>query len=92
MPEVEKAGAEASGKQKAGKGSMVVVDFGKQKRKQIKELRAGEGPLLAKVEETIAELRGQGVLSESSQTLVVVVKEKPRGGSLNIGSLGGLLR
>lgn len=83
MAEAEKA---------AGKGSMVVVDFGKHKRKQVKQLREGGGPLVAKVEETIAELRGQGVLSESSQTLVVVVKEKRGAGSLKLGSLGSLLR
>jgi hypothetical protein len=69
--------------------SLVVVDLGKHKRKQINRLRKGEGGLVAKVEDVIAELRGKGVIGEGAQPVVIVVKEKRKVPEL---PLGGLLR
>ena len=56
----------------------IVVDMGKQKRKKVKKLRKGEGPLMARVQDVIAELQADGTVDANAQTVVVVVREKPR--------------
>ena len=71
-------------------GSMVVVDLGKQKRKRIRQLRKGEGALVEKVEDLVAELRSNGTVAGAAQVVVVVVKEKRR--ALPKLPMGRLLR
>ena len=56
-------------------GVVCVLDLGEQKRKRIKRLRRGEGKLMVKVEDAIADLQNQGVLGKQVQTVVVVVRE-----------------
>ncbi len=57
-------------------GVVCVLDLGEQKRKRIKRLRRGEGKLMVKVEDAIADLQNQGVLGKQVQTVVVVVREE----------------
>lgn len=57
-------------------GVVCVLDLGEQKRKRIKRLRRGEGKLMVKVEDAIADLQNQGVLGKQVQTVVVVIREE----------------
>jgi hypothetical protein len=68
-------------KQAAGataKGDPVIIDLGKQKRKKIRQLRKGRGPLFAKVSDTQSGLKAKGVTDENSGPTIVLVKEKKR--------------
>lgn len=56
----------------------VVLDFGKQRRKQIKRLRRGDGKLMDDINGAIAELRTAGTIGATSQAVVIVVRQKPR--------------
>jgi hypothetical protein len=56
----------------------VVLDLGKQRRKQIKQLRRGEGRLLDDINGAIEELRTVGTLGASAQPVVIIVREKRR--------------
>lgn len=62
----------------ADKSAPVVLDLGKQRRKQIKQLRRGEGRLLDDINGAIEELRTVGTIGASTQPVVIVVREKPR--------------
>ena len=55
----------------------IVLDLGKKKPKQIKQLRKGRGKLLGQIDEQIQELRWAGALEETTQPVIVVVSEKP---------------
>ena len=57
---------------------MLVIDIGKRKRKQVKMLRKGDGPLASEIENTVEQLKSEGVLDSNAQTVVVVVREKPK--------------
>lgn len=57
-------------------GDVCVLDMGKHTRKRIKQLRRGKGKLMYKVECAIEDLREDGVLSASAQTVIVVVREE----------------
>jgi len=57
-------------------GIVCVLDMGEQSRKRIKRLRRGEGRLMDKVEDAIADLQTQGVVGKDVQTVVVVVREE----------------
>ncbi|MBU0493523.1 MAG: hypothetical protein KKA73_13380 [Chloroflexi bacterium] len=58
--------------------SMIVIDMGKKKRKDVRRLRKGRGRLMRRLNEAIGDLQQEGVISESSQPIVVVVREKGR--------------
>jgi hypothetical protein len=55
----------------------IVLDVGKQKKKRVKELRRGTGPLMVDVAVSLDELRRDGKLSDDAQTVIVVVRQKP---------------
>ena len=57
---------------------MVVLDLGKKKRRDVKRLRKGRGRLMKRLNETLEGLREDGTIAESSQPIVVVVRERPR--------------
>lgn len=57
-------------------GDVCVLDMGKHTRKRIKQLRRGKGKLMYKVERAIEDLRDDGVLSSTAQTVIVVVREE----------------
>lgn len=56
----------------------IVVDLGKQPRKQIKKLTEGRGKLLDEVDKVIQELKVAGKISGSAQPVVIVVKQKAK--------------
>jgi hypothetical protein len=56
----------------------VVIDLGSKKRKQIKKLRKGSGPLMDDVQELLEKLRAAGHLAAGATPVVMVVKQKPR--------------
>jgi hypothetical protein len=57
----------------------VIVDLGKQRRKRIKQLRRGEGKLVAEVTGAVEELRASGTIAADAQAVVFVVRERRRG-------------
>lgn len=56
----------------------IVIDLGKHRRKRVKQLRNGAGPLAEEVNGCLAELRLNGTVSPNAQTVVVVVRERRR--------------
>ena len=58
--------------------SLVVLDIGKRKKKQIKRLRKGRGKLLRRIDEAVEELKADGLVQADAQTVVVVVEAKER--------------
>jgi phage gp45-like len=62
----------------------VILDLGKHKRKQIKRLRKGGGPLMADVKSALAEYQQNGTIAAGSQVVVVVVGQKRRKGLMGL--------
>ncbi|WP_159718332.1 DUF6200 domain-containing protein [Geminicoccus flavidas] len=60
----------------------VIIDMGEHSRRRVRQLRRGEGRLMEKVEDALADLEEQGVIQASAQRVVIVVRQEP--------SLGGL--
>jgi hypothetical protein len=58
----------------------VIIDLGKKKRKQVKQLKRGEGKLVATVEDVIAGLRSRGQIDATAQPIIIVVERRARGG------------
>jgi uncharacterized protein DUF6200 len=58
-------------------GGVLLIDLGKQSRKQIKRLRSGSGKLVDEVQKCMQELRTAGTVSESAQPVIMLVREKP---------------
>jgi hypothetical protein len=59
----------------------IVIDLGKRKRKRIKQLKQGRGPLAADVEETMAEMvrqLGEKAGGKEFVPVVVVFERKPK--------------
>lgn len=59
--------------------SPVVLDFGRQKAKSVKQLRKGKGKLVDEITSTIEELKVAGTIAASAQPVIVVVREKRSG-------------
>jgi Family of unknown function (DUF6200) len=80
MPETsgEKVEAGSTAKVNGHSTGVVIVDMGKQKRKDIKALKEGTGDLMDDVRATLDELRSNGTISSSAEPVVLVVREKPR--------------
>ncbi len=72
------ANTAADGGAQASPSPIIVEVRKKQKRKRIKQLRKGRGKLFNQVEESMAELREEGAISDDAQVVVLVVREKPR--------------
>jgi hypothetical protein len=53
-----------------------VFDLGRQKRKRVRQLRKGKGPLLEDIKLAVQEMKSTGVVPEDAHTVVVVVREK----------------
>ena len=60
----------------------IIVDIGKKRKKQIKQLRDGRGKLMDEVNGLLDELRAAGSISASAQPVVVVVQQKRKARSL----------
>jgi len=56
----------------------IVVDLGKRRRKLIRLLRRGEGPLMDDVKVCVEELRSAGTIGATAQPVIVVVSPKRR--------------
>jgi hypothetical protein len=62
-------------------GAPIVIDLGKKRRKQVKQLRQGKpGKLLHEVRAAIEALQAQNAIAPDAQTVIVVVREKRRDG------------
>ena len=61
---------------KAAESSVIIVDMGKKKRKQIKRLRRGGGKLMEQVGKTMEQLQADGEINADSPVVVVIVREK----------------
>jgi Family of unknown function (DUF6200) len=69
---------EHSGTATRGTEAPVIVDLGKHRRKAIKNLRQGQGKLMAEVSKCIQDLQAAGTVSSSAQPVVIIVREKRR--------------
>ena len=56
----------------------VVIDLGKHRRKLIKLLRRGEGPLMDDVKSCVDELRSAGTIGATAQPVIIIVRPKSR--------------
>jgi hypothetical protein len=56
----------------------IIVDLGKQRRKNVKDLRSGTGRLAEALNGCLEELRTAGTLASNSQTVVVIVRQRRR--------------
>jgi len=60
----------------AKESDVIVVDLGSKKPKQVKQLRKGQGKLMDRVRQCVAELKAGGTIGQSYIPIVVVVEEK----------------
>jgi hypothetical protein len=58
--------------------AMVVIDFGKHKRKAVKALRQGSGKLMDDLNAALDELRSSGAISPGAQPVILVVEQRRR--------------
>lgn len=56
--------------------SPLVVELGRKKAKQIRQLRKGEGPLMEEVTRIVDQLRAEGQLAPGAVPVAMVVKQK----------------
>ena len=54
----------------------LIVDLGKKRPKQIKQLRKGRGKLFDKVNSTLQELKTANTISANAEPVVVIVRER----------------
>ena len=60
----------------------LVIDFGKSRRKDVKALREGRGPLVAEIASCLDELQASGQLPKGAQPVVIVVRERRKKSAL----------
>jgi hypothetical protein len=60
----------------AAAAQTIVLDFGARSKGKIKKLRKGQGPLMERVNETVAEFVREGAIPASSPVVIVVVKQR----------------
>lgn len=56
----------------------IFVDLGKKKKKAIKKLRKGGGPLMDVIEEAVEEIKNSDKQYENVQPVIFVVREKKK--------------
>jgi len=56
----------------------LIIDLGKQRRKDVKRLREGSGPLVEEVASCLRELRESGQITRDAQPVVIVVPERKK--------------
>ena len=56
----------------------LVLDLGKQKKKQVRKMRKGQGALMGEVQEALTNLRANGSLDANARPVIVIVREKPK--------------
>ncbi len=62
--------------------SPLIVDLGKRKKKDIKQLRNGTGKLVDELKDCIGELVVGGSCSADAQPIVLIVREKRKTGRM----------
>ena len=55
----------------------IIIDAGKQKRRRIKQLKVGEGPLADEVKATVAHVRGAAATTQMIP-VVVIYERRPK--------------
>jgi hypothetical protein len=68
----------------ANSSAPIIVDLGKKKRKQIKQLRQGRGKLMEEVQQTVDELKSAGTISGNAQPVVLIVRPRSARGPLGM--------
>lgn len=68
--------SETSKPKKPKKENTIILEFGRQKKKRIRDLREGRGQMFRKVIKAISELQQAGEVGDSVQPVIVIVKEK----------------
>ena len=56
----------------------LIIDLGKHKRKDVKRLRKGDGPLVGMIASCLSELRESGQMAAGAQPVVIVVRERQK--------------
>lgn len=56
----------------------LIIDLGKHRRKDVKQLREGAGPLVAEIASCLSELRESGQIAADAQPVVIVVRERQK--------------
>ena len=59
-------------------GAPIVIDLGKQRRKRVRQLRKGRGRLMDEVNQVIADLKQSGSISEATQPVIVIARQRKR--------------
>lgn len=62
----------------AGTQAPIIIDLGKHGKKSVRELRKGQGELMADVSRCIEELQAAGTVAAGAQPVVVIVRQRPR--------------
>ena len=62
--------------------SPIIIDLGKRKKNDVKELRNGTGKLVDEVKGCIDELVEGGACSADAQPIVLIIREKPKRANL----------
>jgi len=79
MSNAENTSNKTSKADEPASNAAIVVNIGKkQKRKNIRKLRKGRGPLMNKVEDIVDGLRSENLIDEGIRPVVLVVREKKR--------------
>jgi len=65
-----------------------ILDLGKRKQKQIRQLKKGEGPLMAKVEAAIAQARSSAPPGKEILPVVIIYRKKSRTSKRGLAMLG----
>lgn len=61
-----------------GKSKRVIVDIGARKKSLVRQLRKGEGELMAEVDQTLEDLRANGRLDSGAQPVIFIVRQKSK--------------
>jgi hypothetical protein len=61
---------------------IIILDFGNKRRKNIKRLRKGKGPLMTDIRDAVQEVEQNGTIPAGSPVVIVVVKQRRQRGLL----------
>jgi len=70
--------SETSKSKKSKKENTIILEFGRQKKKRVRDLREGRGQVFRKVIKAISELQKAGEVGDSVQPVIVIIKQKKK--------------
>lgn len=76
MSEIQSESTKPKKPKKPKKANTIILEFGRQKKKRIRDLREGRGRMFRKVVTAISELQKAGEVGDSVQPVIVIVKQK----------------